>query len=91
MGDSVSLPGADLVERGIADLANGRETVESLLASIGAPRLQALGHALTEVIDSPEHRLYCLLAAEEPDAAHSRYNALIRRLVSYERAAECAS
>jgi len=38
---------------------------------------------------TPEHRLYQLLSAEEPASAHSRYNALVRRLVSYERAAEC--
>ena len=37
-----------------------------------------------------EHRLYALLAAEDSDLAHSRYNALVRRLVSFERAAECA-
>lgn len=85
------LPGAELVERGIADLVRGRETVESLLTSIGAPRLEALGYELTVTAESPEHRLYELLAAEDPDAAHSRYNALIRRLVSFERAAECAS
>src|SRR5207302_8884639 len=39
----------------------------------------------------PEHRLYALLAAEDSNSAHSRYNALIRRLVSFERAAECLS
>jgi hypothetical protein len=30
------------------------------------------------------------LEKEDSDAAHSRYNALVRRLVSFERAAECA-
>ena len=35
--------------------------------------------------------LYELLAQEDPDSAHSRYNALIRKLVSFERAAECVS
>lgn len=39
----------------------------------------------------PEHKLYLLLAKEKGDAAHSAYNALIRRLVSFERAAACAS
>jgi hypothetical protein len=37
----------------------------------------------------PEHRLYELLVAEDWQTAHSHYNALIRRLVSFERAAEC--
>jgi hypothetical protein len=41
-------------------------------------------------IASPEIRLYELLGRDAPDTAHSRYNALIRRLVSFERAAECA-
>jgi hypothetical protein len=41
--------------------------------------------------DPPEHRLYELLSTSDPDAAHSRYNALIRRLVSFERAVECAA
>jgi hypothetical protein len=31
-------------------------------------------------VERPEHRLYGLLAAGDADAAHSRYNALIRRL-----------
>ena len=43
------------------------------------------------MLESPEHRLYDILARDEPDSAHSRYNALIRRLVSFERALECAS
>jgi hypothetical protein len=34
-----------------------------------------------------EQRLYELLAERHGDAAQSRYNALVRRLVSFERAA----
>ena len=41
--------------------------------------------------ENPEHRLYALLARDDPEAAHSRYNALVRRLVSFERALACAS
>ena len=84
------LPGAELVEVGIRDLANGVESPESLLVSIGAPRLRRLGMALPEPFASPEHRLYVLLRFEHGDAAHSRYNALVRRLVSFERAAGAA-
>jgi hypothetical protein len=87
---SARLPGSDLVERGIADLLAGQETAEALLVSIGAPRLRSLGIKLPTAYDSPEHRLYGLLAAERGDGAHSAYNALIRRLVSFERAAQCA-
>ena len=83
-------PGQDLIEQGLADIAAGRETVASLLVEVGGPRLRRLGFVIPEQIgESPEHRLYKLLAAEDSDAAHSRYNAQIRRLVSFERAAEC--
>jgi hypothetical protein len=85
------LPGAELIRKGVDDLAQDRESIESLLVSIGAPRLARLGIDVASPIPSAEHRLYELLHAEDPDAAHSRYNALIRRLVSFERAAECAS
>ena len=84
------LPGADLVRKGTADLERGVESIEALLVSIGAPRLSRLGFEVCSPIPSPEHRLYALLAAEDAGTAHSRYNALVRRLVSFERAAECA-
>ena len=84
-----ALPGEDLIEKGLADLARGEETVEALLVSIGAPRLMRIGLPIVHPFATPEHRLYALLSRTDPDSAHSRYNALIRRLVSYERAAEC--
>ncbi|HXH06757.1 MAG TPA: hypothetical protein VNI83_09210 [Vicinamibacterales bacterium] len=80
------LPGGDLIEAGLRDLARGIESVPALLVSIGAPRLRRAGIAVTRAIPEPERRLYDLLHAADPDAAHSRYNALIRRLVSFERA-----
>jgi len=67
------------------------ESPESLLVSIGAPRLRRIGLDVPTALPSPEHRLYELLARSDSDSAHSRYNALLRRLVSFERAAECAS
>ena len=91
MSASPSLPGHELVEKGLDDLARGLETVEALLVSIAAARLSRLGFAVAAPLPSPEHRLYALLRAEDPDSAHSRYNALVRRVVSFERAAECAS
>lgn len=85
-------PGEDIIIQGLADLVNGFETMPALLVSIGAPRLRRSGHTIpSTVFSTPEHRLYNLLAADDPDAAHSRYNALIRRLISYERAVECAN
>lgn len=84
------LPGEDLIEAGIRDLLAGRETIPALLVAIGAPRLRRTGLDLpSNLPKNPEHRLYDLLAKDDSDSAHSRYNAFIRRLVSYERAAEC--
>lgn len=80
-------PGGDLVHRGIRDLQQGIESVESLLVSVGAPRLRRLGMDVPAPFPSPEHRLYRLLGEQHGDAAHARYNALVRRLVSFERAA----
>jgi hypothetical protein len=84
------LPGGDLIEVGLADLAEGVESVPALLVSVGAARLRRLGLVVPPPLAHPEHRLYACLAGETPDGAHSRYNALIRRLVSFERGAECA-
>ncbi len=84
------LPGSDLIKSGMNDLAEGVTSIPALLVSIGAPRLRRLGFELPPVIRSPERCLYDLLHMAGPDAAHSKYNALIRRLVSFERAAECA-
>jgi hypothetical protein len=86
-----NLPGAELIERGLADLRNGDESAEALLVSIGAPRLRTVGVPVPAPIASPEHKLYALLAQEKDNGAHSAYNALIRRLVSFERAAACVS
>lgn len=85
------LPGADLVAKGIEDLESGVVSVESLLVSIGAPRLRDLGIPVEAGLDDPEHRLWDLLATDDPDSAHARYNALVRRLVSFEQALACAA
>lgn len=85
-----ALPGGELIAEGLKDLEAGRETIPALLVSIGAPRLRAAGIPVEEPIETPEHRLYAALARERGNGAHSAYNALIRRLVSFERAA-CVS
>jgi len=87
-----ALPGYSLIRQGLNDLAAERHTAAALLVLVGAPRLQRIGIEVPNLnIADPEHRLYDLLAAEGSDSAHSRYNALIRQLVSFERAAECAA
>jgi len=82
-----ALPGQELVAAGVLDLRRGNESLESLLVSIGEPRLRRLGIVLESPMADAEHRLYARLRNEHGDAAHARYNALIRRLVSFERAA----
>jgi hypothetical protein len=84
------LPGGDLVEQGLADLAQNRTTDCSLLVLIAAPRLRRLGIA---VPDRPmhrpsEHELYERLQERLGAGAHSYYNSLIRRVVSYARSLE---
>ncbi len=85
-------PGEELIQQGIQDLKKELETVPSLLVSIGAPKLRSIGLEIpVNVFESPEHRLYRLLQLSGSNSAHSRYNALIRRLVSYERSAQRAT
>ena len=86
---SDALPGAELIRTGLEDLARGVESIPALLVLIGAPRLRQLGFEVPDAPRYPEDRLYEKLAVEDSDSAHSRYNALIRTLVSFERAAEC--
>jgi len=90
--DFSSLPGGELIRQGLEDLAVGRESEAALLVLIGAPRLRRLGLYVPETNSSlPEHQLYLLLARADSDSGHSRYNALVRRLVRFERALECVA
>jgi len=79
------------VAKGLEDLARSNETVEALLVSIATPRLRGRGVLVTAPLPDPERRLYERLAREDPDSAHSRYNALLRRLTSFESALECVA
>lgn len=85
-----TLPGAELVAAGLDDLARNELTEPALLVLIGAPRLRRIGIDVpASIVVSPEERLFQMLETSDADSAHSRYNALVRRLVSFERAAEC--
>ena len=86
---SDALPGAELIRHGLADLERGVESIPALLVLVGAPRLRRIGFDVPDTDFFPEDKLYAKLAEEDPDSAHTRYNALIRTLVSFERAAEC--
>lgn len=90
--DLSHLPGGDLVSAGIADLECGSESIASLLISMAPEQLRALGLAIATPIESPELKLYRRLEVELGDeAAHARYNALRRRLVSFIKTAQCAT
>ena len=82
------LPGGEIVGPGLEDLRRGAMTVNALLVSIGAARLRDAGIPVPPAIDNPHEQLYALLEREHGDAAHGRYNALLRRLVSFEHAVE---
>jgi hypothetical protein len=86
--DTTGVPGEELVLPGLRDLHEGRESTEALLVAIGATRLRALGFEVPAGPPQPEHRLYDHLAQRQGLNAHSAYNALVRRLVSFERAME---
>ena len=88
-----ALPGSDLVLAGLRDVRAGTDSPEAWLVRIGADNLRARGLDVPHVstTHSPEHQLYALLVQRHGRAAHSRYNALIRRLVSFERALACGS
>lgn len=86
-----SYPGSDLVAAGLADLAARRHSVEALLVARAAARLRDCGTAVPEhEVADPDRRLYALLAARDPHGAHSTYNALTRRVISYCRSMEHA-
>lgn len=81
-------PGEGLVREGLADLQSGRRTIPACLVAMAAARLRRAGALPLKVSNSPadsELLLYRLLRQAEGDA-YSRYNALIRELVSFEQA-----
>lgn len=89
--DFEQLPGADLIREGLDQLERKIESVPALLVAIGAPRLRRMGLPVppdTALPDTPELRLSRLLARESREGVHSRFNALIRRLVSFESCLE---
>ena len=83
------LPGAELVLPGLVEAAAGELTVGSCLVSIARPIIERSGlassYGIREFVHEPERALYRLLLSEGGNA-YGRYNALLRRLVSFEQA-----
>ena len=78
------------MEAGLADLTSGVESAPALLVAGFSRRLRTLGLAVPKTdLQDPLLRLYRFVETTRPDA-HERYNALLRRIVSFAQAAECA-
>jgi len=90
--DLKSLPGAEIVLPGLADLEAGRESVNASAVLAAAPRLRRAGlDAPSASGDVPAaHLLYDQLNDQLGDGAHSRYNAILARVASFAGAAERA-
>ena len=86
----LALPGGDLIDEGLADLAAGRTSAASLLVSLAAPRLRREGVPVADTQADPELRLYRLLSSTSGDLAHARYNAHLRLIVSFADACSVA-
>ena len=80
------IPGADLISKGLYDLAHSQQSQESLLIHIAEPSLRFTGLTfpnLPSLEREAELILYDLLCQSHPGNPHSAYNALIRRVTSF--------
>ena len=85
---SETLPGGQLIRQGLADFQAGRHTAPACLVNMARTRLRRAGllpDSTANPIPEPERQLYALLRQVGGDA-YSRYNALVRELVSFENA-----
>lgn len=82
------LPGEALVRQGLVDCQAGHRSEAACLVSMARARLTRAGllpDPLPGFVGDPETQLYQLLRQQGGDA-YSRYNALLRELVSFESA-----
>ena len=82
------LPGADLIQAGLADYHDGRHSIPACLVRMARPRLSRAGLMAPSIThdNDAELELYQLLSASEGPRSFSRYNALVRELISFEHA-----
>jgi hypothetical protein len=81
--EELGLPGGEIVDAGLSDLAAEKVTVESLLISLAEPRLRREGVPVGAVLVNPEDRLYDLLCTAHDDLAFARYGAYLRQISSF--------
>lgn len=83
------LPGAELVLLGLEGIVANKLTIAARPVSIARPCIEKSGVTVglpsLHYVVEPERALYLLFCQERGDA-YSRYNSLLRRLVSSERA-----
>lgn len=80
-----TMPGVEMILKGIEDKQNGHATVELYLVEIASPLLVKAG-LIDEVATSidDEIKLYNLLNTSGETNAYGKYNSLMRRLASFE-------
>ncbi len=81
--EDLGVPGGEIVDVGLADLAHGKVSAESLAVSIAAPRLRREGVPVGATHADPEERLYDLLSRRSPGLAHARYGAYLKQMASF--------
>jgi hypothetical protein len=82
------LPGAQAILEGLEDFQQRRRSIPACLVRMARPRLMRAGvlPAAPFRDDGAELELYALLCDSCGSHAFSRYSALVRELVSFERA-----
>jgi hypothetical protein len=84
--EELGLPGGEIVDAGLADLADGKVSEESLAVSIAMPRLRREGVPSSPAHADPEYRLYRLLSRRSADLGHARYRAFLAQMSSFANA-----
>lgn len=84
------LPGAELLEAGLTDLAQNKLSPAALAVCALRPRLNAIGVGVLELhlSDDAEILMYQALGRAGEPNPHTAMNAMLRRLDSYASAAE---
>ena len=82
------LPGAERIVEGLKDYHDGRHSIPACFVRMARPRLIRAGmmSASPTHDDGAELQLYQLLSTSGDSHSYSRYNALVRELISFEHA-----